>query len=249
MNINSTIFYVIIASLFMVSCTTLGAASIYIFKKQNDNLMHFMMSFAAGIMIAGSFFSLINPAIESCATKFDLLVFVGTGALLGFVFMILSEKIIANDNANSFSAKRLTLSITLHNIPEGMCVGVAFALAQNNPALITSAIALAIGIGIQNIPEGVSVAWPMYVSTKNKRKSFIQGFISAIVEPVGAVLAFLFANIFSTILPFLLTFAASCMFYVSCLELITESYKKNRLMSSFGLSIGFLCMMLLDILL
>ena len=248
MNIDFTLFgYLALCIFFTTSCTIIGATSVFFLKKESPKLESFCTGFAGGVMIAGSFFSLINPALELCPEKIGYkLGFIIGGLALGLVFMFVCEHVFLKEK-EAFSPKVMFLAITLHNIPEGMCIGVAFAMGGLGN--LAGAIALAIGIGIQNLPEGASVSLPMYSYCKDKKKAFRFGLISALVEPIGAILAFVFASVVSSVLPLLLCFAGSCMIFVVLTDLMPESCIENKKIATISMAIGFIIMTMLDLLL
>lgn len=211
-----------------------------------------MMSFASGIMISASFFSLINPAISYCEDlNMISYVWVGLGFLCGFAFMILCAKILEKNDSTPIadqSLKMLNLSMTLHNIPEGMSVGIAFALVgESAMSTLASVMALAIGIGIQNIPEGASISLPMYSAGTKKSKAFLTGMFSGIAEPISAVIAYLCCGLFHSAMPFILAFASANMIYVSLFELLPDSTTESKYLSATSFMLGFTIMMILDI--
>lgn len=245
-----------IASLFTFMITTFGAASVFLFKKYNKTLLDTFLSFSAGVMIAASFFSLINPAMEM-ANNLDLVPInvLVIGILGGTLLLFLGDKIFSRKMKITKEKKRTSLlvfSIVLHNIPEGMAIGVAFGsvIYGLDGATIGAAITLAIGIGIQNFPEGSAISLPLLGSGMSKRKSFIIGALSAIVEPISAVVGALLVLKVNIILPYLLAFAAGAMLYVVVEEIIPESQntEKKDLMA-FITILGFSLMMILDIVL
>ena len=247
MNIDYTLFtYLCIAITITTICTIVGAGAVFFLRKPKLKLSCVCIGFTAGVMLAGSFFSLILPAIELCPdnTRSKLLSII-IGLTAGFIFMILCDNPFKRHN--TFSPKMMFLAITLHNIPESMCMGLAFA--GNSAISLAGAIALAIGIGIQNIPEGASVSLPMLAYTKKKGVSFIFGVISALVEPIGAILAFFFASTITAVLPALLCFAGSCMIYVVLSDMTPHSVAINKPIATISMSIGFILMTLLDCLL
>lgn len=262
-NINPTIL-ALVATLFTYSVTALGSALVFLFKNVKKNVMDAMLGFAAGVMIAASFFSLLEPAMEM-AESLNMIswivAFLGffSGGLLLFigdkVFNHIDKRISKNKNEekSTKSFKRclmLIFSITLHNIPEGLAVGVAFGSTAYglNGATISSALLLAFGIGLQNFPEGTAVSVPLRREGMNRKKAFFWGQLSGIVEPISGVIGALLVLRIRTLLPFLLSFAAGAMIYVVIEELIPESQtnKKKDLMALFTL-IGFSIMMTLDI--
>lgn len=258
LNLNH-VFQALIATLFTFSVTALGAMIVIFFKKINKNFMDAMLGLSGGVMIAASFWSLLSPAIEM-ANSLNmiswLIVSIGffSGGLLLFIGDKLFDKIDKNKEKAS-SLKRclmLIFSITLHNIPEGMAVGIAFgSIAYGlEGATILSACVLALGIGIQNFPEGSAVSLPLRREGYSRLKSFLYGSISGIVEPIAGVLGALLVLKMRFLLPFLLSFAAGAMIYVVVEEIIPESQtnKKKDLMALFTI-LGFLIMMVLDVML
>ena len=220
--------------------------------------MDAMLGFSAGVMIAASFFSLITPALEMAKNlNINIPVVISLGFILGGTLLFIGDKIYdlidkGKDN-NKNSRKRcfmLISSITIHNIPEGLAIGVAFgSLAYNvTGSSILSAITLALGIGLQNFPEGSAVSLPLRREGYSRKKAFFYGQLSGIVEPISAVIGTILVLKIKTILPFLLAFAAGSMIYVVVEELIPESQTnpKKDLMAFFTL-FGFVLMMILDI--
>ncbi|HPE14706.1 MAG TPA: ZIP family metal transporter [Bacilli bacterium] len=250
----------LVATLFTWGITALGAALVFFFKKVNKTMMDAMLGFAAGVMIAASFWSLLSPAIDMaksmnmCAWLIAFVGFFGGGLLLFIgdkIFNIVDKSIRKGKNNNSLKrCLMLIFSITLHNIPEGLAVGVAFgSLAYNlDGATLLSACILALGIGLQNFPEGTAVSVPLRREGLSRGKAFFFGQLSGIVEPIAGILGALLAIKVRTMLPFLLSFAAGAMIYVVVQELIPESQtnKKKDIMALFTL-IGFSIMMILDV--
>lgn len=256
------IIQALLATLFTYSVTALGAALVYFFKKVNKNLMDGMLGFAGGVMVSASFFSLINPAI-TMAESLNLIpwVVVTIGFMFGGLLLFIGDKVydlyeirhpIKRNNKKESLKRSLMLmaSITLHNIPEGMAVGVAFGSVVYGieGATLTAAWTLALGIGLQNFPEGTAVSMPLRREGFSRNKSFFLGQLSGIVEPIAGVIAAILVIKIRLLLPFLLSFAAGAMIYVVVEELIPESQtnKKKDLMAIFTL-IGFSVMMILDI--
>lgn len=249
-----------LATLFTWSVTAIGASLVFFFKKIHKNLMDGMLGFAAGVMIAASFFSLIAPAI-TMAENLNLIpwlvTFIGffCGGLLLFIgdkiYDIYEKKHPVKDGTTNFKRVIMLISsITLHNIPEGMAVGVAFGSVVYglDGATLVAAWTLALGIGLQNFPEGTAVSMPLRREGMSRNKSFFLGQLSGIVEPIAGILGALLVMKMRILLPFLLAFAAGAMIYVVVEELIPESQtnKKKDLMALFTL-IGFSVMMILDI--
>lgn len=258
----SPILLALLATIFTYSVTLLGASLVFFFKNVKKNIMDAMLAIAAGVMIAASFFSLLNPATEMAINLKMipwLITFIGfiAGGLLLFIgdklFNHFNKKINKKEKKERNSFKRclmLIFSITLHNIPEGLAVGVAFgSIAYSlEGATLTSAMLIALGIGIQNFPEGTAVSVPLRREGISRKKAFFYGQLSGLVEPISGVLGALLVLKIRTLLPFLLSFAAGAMIYVVVEELIPESQtnKKKDLMSLFTI-IGFTIMMILDI--
>lgn len=220
--------------------TIIGALLVFFMKKEiNKKIEIIIYGFAAGVMMAALIWSLIIPAIESSSVipvVIGLVLGVGTFYLMDLYFN--KKKKINN----------LMVAITLHNIPEGMAVGVAFASYLVGGLSLAAAYALAIGIAIQNFPEGSVVSFPLLKQGFSKRKAFMYGFISAVFELLGTLVTLLFTNFVVVILPYMLSIAAGAMMYVIVVELIPESNDKSKL-NVIGFLIGFIIMMLLDVML
>ncbi|MBP3461119.1 MAG: ZIP family metal transporter [Bacilli bacterium] len=250
----------LIATLFTWGVTAMGASIVFFFKKVNKNVMDAMLGFSAGVMIAASFWSLLSPSIEMAENLNMiawLIAFLGffSGGLLLFigdkVFLIFDKKMKKVKKKSSFKRSlMLIISITLHNIPEGLAVGVAFGSLKYGLDGVTlgSCSLLALGIGLQNFPEGTAVSVPLRREGMSRKKSFFIGQLSGIVEPISGVIGALLVLKVRLLLPFLLAFAAGAMIYVVIEELIPESQtnKRKDLMALFSL-IGFSIMMILDV--
>ena len=250
----SPIILALIATLFTWFITTLGSAIVYFFKKVNKNILDLMLSLAAGVMIAASFFSLIAPSIEMAnALGMNKIIMPSIGFIWGGLLITIMDKIFSRKISNKKKrCMMLISSITLHNIPEGLAVGVAFGsiLYNLDGATLSNAIGLAIGIGIQNFPEGCAVSIPLRREGISRSKAFLYGSLSALVEPIAGVIGAILVLKVRIVLPFLLAFAAGAMIYVVVSELIPEceTNKHKNLISMFSL-IGFTIMMILDVLL
>jgi len=257
------ILQALIATLFTWFVTALGAALVFFFKTINRKVLDGMLGFAAGVMIAASYWSLLAPAIEM-AEESNLPAWIPatTGFLLGGLFLYIADKIIPHlhlgfpmeeaegPKTSWHRSILLVLAITLHNIPEGLAVGVAFgALASDLPsATLAGAVALALGIGIQNFPEGAAVSVPLRREGFSRLKSFWYGQASGIVEPIAGVLGAVSVILIKPILPYALAFAAGAMIYVVVEELIPESQlEKNTDIATLGAMGGFAVMMTLDV--
>ncbi len=259
----SAIVQSLLAGVFTWAVTALGAAFVFPFKRVSKKTLDSMMGFAAGVMIAASFWSLLDPAIQMSETIGGRpWVPAAVGFLSGGFFMLLIDNVLPHlhigepmEHAEgpSTSWRRsvlLVLAITIHNIPEGLAIGVAFgAVAAGIPsASVGGAIALALGIGIQNMPEGTSVSVPLRREGMSRRRAFYYGQLSGIVEPVAAVLGAAAVMLMRPILPYALSFAAGAMIFVVVEELIPESQRnENTDIATIGTLLGFAVMMMLDV--
>lgn len=246
--------------------TTLGSLMVFILKdKIEGRIQKTLIGFAAGVMLAASIWSLIIPSIEEAqfTHKFSWFPAV-VGFLLGMMFLLFLDSVIPHIHLNSKEVEGIEpkkkisketmfiFAVTLHNIPEGMAVGVvlAGAMGGNETLSFAGAIALAIGIAIQNFPEGAIISMPLNSSGFSKKKSFSCGVLSGVVEPLAALLTLLFADLISPILPYVLSFAAGAMIYVIVEELIPESqHGDHSNVATISFAIGFALMMILDIVL
>lgn len=255
------IFYTIFGCLIIFIATTIGAIFVYFIRADiNKKLSCIISGFSAGIMFAASIWSLIIPSI-SYAQSYGKLSFLPAviGIVVGCLLILLIDIIIlflnkkkTNINESSMKLKRFVIAFTLHNIPEGMAVGFAFgsALSTGSNLAFAGAIGLAIGIAIQNIPEGLAVALPVYKHTKNKHKGFLIGMLSGVVEPVFAFIGVLLASQVKILLPWFLAFSAGSMLFVSVEDLIPDAkYSESSHIGTWSFIVGFLVMMLLDVLL
>lgn len=243
--------------------TALGSACVFFMKgKLSEKVEKALSGFAAGVMVAASVWSLLIPAMEMAADDgMGKMAFIPAvvGFLLGILFLLLLDKIIphlhVNDEAEGpkvslAKSTMLILAVTLHNIPEGMAVGVVFAgmLAENEVITLMGAFALAIGIAIQNFPEGAIISMPVCAAGVGKKKAFLYGVCSGIVEPLGALLTIALSKYLLPAMPYLLSFAAGAMIYVVIEELIPESAQGNHSnIGTIGFAIGFAIMMALDV--
>lgn len=260
----SPVMQALIATLFTWGVTALGAALVFFFKKINQKVLDMMLGFAAGVMIAASFWSLLAPAIEMTPEVSNLPKWLPAliGFMAGGLFLALVDKLlphlhpgfpIEKAEGPPTSWRRsvlLVLAITLHNIPEGLAVGVAFgAVAYGLPsATIGAALALAIGIGLQNFPEGTAVSVPLRREGMARGKAFFYGQLSGVVEPIAGVLGALLVLSVQPILPFALAFAAGAMIFVVVEELIPESQLAgNTDLVTIATLVGFSVMMTLDV--
>ena len=242
--------------------TMLGAATVFLMKnKLNSKVEKILLGFASGVMVAASVWSLLIPSIEM-AEEQNVTAWMpaAVGFILGIVFLLVLDNLIPHlhlkgDKPEGIKSKlkkttMMVLAVTLHNIPEGMAVGVCFAgaIAQNSGITIAGAFALAIGIAIQNMPEGAIISMPLKSEGMSKKKAFFYGTLSGIVEPIGAVITLLITGTIQAVLPYLLSFAAGAMIYVVVEELIPESQDgEHSNIGTIGFAIGFLIMMILDV--
>lgn len=265
---DSHVLMALIATLGTWFVTALGAATVIFFKYPKAKTLNLMLGFASGVMIAASFWSLLQPAIDQAeiVSTVPAYVVVTIGFLFGAFFMWFSDKVVSfarkkanlaqgepNDRVNR--VMMLILSITLHNIPEGLAVGVAFGSIQNSGSAMENlmgAITVAIGIGLQNFPEGAAVSVPLRREGFSRRKSFFLGQASGLVEPIAGVVGASLVVYVETILPYALSFAAGAMILVAVHELIPECQSNQRSQPYFatmGIVAGFATMMLLDVML
>ena len=243
--------------------TSLGSAMVFFLKKRiAPKFEKMLLGFAAGVMIAASVWSLLIPSIDmSKGSSAPEWLAALVGFLAGIFFLLLLDTVIPHMHiesrtqegirTNSISKTTMMLfAVTLHNIPEGMSVGVAFAgaMMKDSGITATAAMALAIGIAIQNFPEGAIISLPLHAGGASRKKSCFLGIMSGVVEPIGAVLTVIFAGIAVPLLPYLLSFAAGAMIYVVTEELIPESQNgKHSNIGTIGVAIGFTLMMVLDV--
>ena len=254
--------YALVGTLFTAGMTAAGAAFVFLFRQRtSQKLQKVLLGFAAGVMIAASMWSLLIPAIEHAerAGGIGWLPAAG-GSALGIAFLLAMDALLPHFAPESFrgfherhTGRRtllLVLAVTLHNIPEGMAVGVSFAnaVSQDDCAQLTAAMALALGIGIQNFPEGAAIALPLRQEGFSRCRSFAIGAVSGIVEPIFSVLTVLLVGSIQPLLPWLLSFAAGAMLYVVVEELIPAcTDEQSRHTGTLGVMTGFLVMMILDV--
>ncbi|RRJ92264.1 ZIP family metal transporter [Paenimyroides tangerinum] len=251
------------ATVFTWAMTALGAATVFLVRNPSKKLLDGMLGFTGGVMIAASFWSLLAPAISmSPGEGFTKVMPAAIGFGLGALFLFGLDKVLPHLHLNHDENQKegiktpwqkttlLTLAITLHNIPEGLAVGVLFGgVAAGIPeATIAGSLTLAIGIGLQNLPEGLAVAFPLRRAGMSKRKSFMYGQSSALVEPIAAVVGALAVGFFTPILPYALAFAAGAMVFVVIEEVVPETQQGNNSdLATLGFIGGFICMMILDV--
>ena len=241
----------LIATTFTWALTALGALPVFFCKSVGKSAFSLMMSSAAGIMLASTFFSLLMPAMES-AENYAYLVLT-CGFILGGVLIIVTDIIsgklhMFTGNAKKRSCAIMCIAVTMHNIPEGLAIGVAFgALASGGGVGAVAAVMLAVGIGIQNFPEGMCVAFPLRANGMGRCKSFFIGQLSGAVEIVAGVIGALAVTFIRGILPWALSFSAGAMVAVVCSELIPESFAEGKVKATIGIIFGFAVMMILDV--
>ena len=262
----SPVLQALLATLFTWGVTALGASLVFFFKSINRKVLNGMLGFAAGVMIAASFWSLLAPAIEMAESgPTPAWLVAAIGFLSGCAFLFIVDKILPHLHQGLGGGKTegvktswqrsvlLVLAITLHNIPEGLAVGVAFGAAAYglSSASIAGAVVLAIGIGLQNFPEGAAVSIPLRREGLSRAKAFVYGQASGIVEPIAGVIGALAVISMQAILPYALAFAAGAMIYVVVEELIPEAQQGEKGahtdIATIGCLVGFAVMMILDV--
>ena len=241
--------------------TSLGAAMVFLLKKEiNPKIQKLLLGFASGVMIAASIWSLILPSVELAkeAKTIEWLP-AAVGFVAGMLVLLLLDSVIPHQHIESEvpeghkstlgKSKLLFLSVTLHNVPEGMAVGAVFAglLAAGQEISIAAAFSLSVGIALQNFPEGAIISMPLKAGGNGKGKAFLYGVFSGIVEPVAALITVLFSAVIMPVLPYLLSFAAGAMIYVVVEELIPESQSGDHSnIATIGVMLGFVIMMIMD---
>ncbi len=244
--------------------TMIGAACVFLMRKNMASLLQQALTgFAAGVMVAASVWSLLIPSIEMTGKEgLPSILPAAIGFVAGMMFLLLLDEMVPHQHIESDQSEgpkshlsrtsKLVFAVTLHNLPEGMAVGVALAAAleHNSYMPMAAAVALSIGIAIQNFPEGAIVSMPLHSAGNSRLKSFAIGTLSGIVEPIGAILTILLASLIIPILPYLLAFSAGAMMYVVVEELIPETQQGSHSnIGTIGFAAGFLLMMVLDVLL
>ncbi len=244
--------------------TTLGAACVFLIKdKMPEYVQKSLLGFASGVMVAASVWSLLIPSMNMTEKEGIISVLpAAIGFMAGMGFLLVLDMLVPHLHLNSKSPEgvssklsrttMLTFAVALHNLPEGMAVGVVLAgsIAAGAEVSVSAALALSVGIAIQNIPEGAIISMPMYSENRSKWRSFGIGALTGVIEPIGAILVILLASLMTSILPYLLAFAAGAMIYVVIEELIPEaSQGKHSNISTIGFALGFTLMMVLDVVL
>lgn len=254
--------YVLLGIMIPFIGTTLGAACVFFMKKEMKPLLQkALLGFASGVMVAAGVWSLLIPALDM-SEHMGKFAFVpaAVGFGVGMLFLLLMDKVTPHLHLKSIQPEgpkttlkkttMLVLAVTLHNIPEGMAVGVTFAglLAEGSPITLAGAFALAVGIAIQNFPEGAIISMPLRSEGAGKGKAFLYGMLSGIVEPLGALLTILLTSVTQPLLPYCLSFAAGAMLYVVVEELIPEASEgEHSNIGTIGFAVGFLIMMVMDV--
>jgi ZIP family zinc transporter len=258
-NLNSPVILALIGTGITFSATIIGAATVFLLKKQSkSHVQKTFLGFASGVMIAASVWSLLLPAIDMAEKQGSVKwIPAACGFTVGGMFLYLLDKLLPHLHAESINPEGikssfhrstlLVLAVTLHNIPEGMAVGLSFALASSSPASLPSAVILAIGMALQNLPEGAAISLPLRSEGLSKNKSFIIGALSGIVEPLAGLIGAILAITIINIMPFMLSFAAGAMIYVVVEELVPEAHSKHTNIGTLGAMVGFVLMMVLDI--
>ena len=256
------LFHIILGILIPFLGTTIGAGCVFFVQKEiKPVIQKMLLGFASGIMVAASVWSLLIPAMEMCESAGKLaFIPAAVGFSIGMLFLWMLDKLIPHlhmgsdtpegPKSNLKKTTMLVFAVTLHNLPEGMAVGVVFAglLTGSAPITVAGAFALTIGIAIQNFPEGAIISLPLHSEGQSKLRAFIMGTLSGVVEPIGALVTILCAKVLVPIVPYMLAFAAGAMIYVVVEELIPESAQgEHSDMGTMGFAVGFLIMMMLDV--
>ncbi len=257
----SPLFSTLLGTSFTYAMTCVGAFMVFLKKEPGPRLLDTALGFAAGVMIAASFWSLLNPAIEISHTLgLKPWLVSSTGFLSGALFLRLIDLLLPHLHlglplsqaegikSNLKKSTLLILAITIHNLPEGMAVGVSFGTTGLGESSFGSAIAMTLGIGIQNLPEGLAISLPLLKDNMSRGKAFFYGQLSGLVEPLGGIFGVLFVEMANPILPFVLSFAAGAMIYVVVEEVIPESQSRGHGdWATMGAIFGFTIMMILDV--
>ena len=241
--------YALVFSFLCFFLSSLGAGTVFFIKNFNSKLSAFMHAFAGGVMISSSIFSLILLAVDYCE-QFNMKDYIVLPVcfLLSFLCFLLIDLVSKNKN-QKINVPRLCLGIALHNIPEGMCIGFAFAFASviGTSGAFMSAVMIALGIGFQNVPEGSTVSFPLKSVGYSKKKAFWMSVLVSFVEVPSAIIAFLIGLNFMTILPYMLSIAAALMMLVATTELLPEAVQHNKKIAYVSVFMGLLIMMVLDL--
>lgn len=247
----------IIGILLPLAGTVLGSAFVFFMKKEiPDRLKKTLLGFASGVMVAAGVWSLLIPSIDMAG---ESIIPAAVGFLSGVAFLLLIDELTPHLHVGTQKTEglrsrlsrtaMLALAVTIHNLPEGMAVGVVFA-GESHGLTLSAAFAVSIGIALQNIPEGAIISMPMYAEGNSRMKSFLIGSLSGVVEPIGSVAILLLAGALGVALPYLLAFAAGAMMYVVVEELIPETAQGSHTnLSTIGFALGFVLMMVMDVML
>ncbi len=247
------IIYSLIAGIFTWLLTVIGSLMVYSIKFSNRNLIAVFLGFGAGVMVAASFFSLLIPAINFCTNlNYKTWLICIIGFVIGVFVILLIDYLLSKKeqlNVKNKNNTLMVLAVIIHNIPEGLAIGVAFGgiCIEGANSNLVSAIMLAVGIGLQNFPEGAAISIPLASTGMSKHKSFCIGALSAIVEPIAALLGALLVSVVRLALPLVLVVAASVMIFVVIDEIISESHTYHKRLTSIGFILGFVVMMALDL--
>lgn len=246
------LLYGLLAGIFTWFLTILGSLMVYSVNYKSNNLIAVFLGFGGGVMVAASFFSLITPAINYCEElNYQTWLICLIGFTLGVCIILLIDYLLGKYEINEENKNNtlMVLAVIIHNIPEGLAIGVAFGslnMGINGTSLV-SAIMLAVGIGLQNFPEGAAISIPLASTGSTKHKAFLIGSLSAIVEPVAAIIGVVLVTYVKLALPLVLVIAASIMIFVVIDEIISLSHKYHKRLTSIGFVIGFIIMMILDL--
>lgn len=244
------ILYSFLAGLFTFLLTTIGALTVFSIKGNNKKIIACMLGFGGGVMVSASFFSLLLPAISYCEIlNYKSWLICLIGFIIGVLIILLIDYILSKKEISSKNNKLKVLAVIIHNIPEGLAIGVAFGsilkgISINN---LLGAIMLTLGIGLQNFPEGAAISISLVTAGTKKFKSFLIGALSAVVEPICAVIGVVLVSLIELSLPFVLVIAAAIMIFVVIDDIISVSYTYNKRLFSIGFIIGFILMMVLDL--
>lgn len=257
--IHSPIILALIGTGITFLATSAGAATVFFVKADSGGkIQKTFLGFASGVMIAASVWSLLIPAMEMTKEQGGVeWLPAAAGFIAGGVFLFLLDKLLPHLHTDASKPEGmkskmprstlLVLAVTLHNIPEGMAVGLSFALASESPTALTGAFVLAIGMALQNLPEGAAISLPLRGEGFSRKKSFFYGMLSGVVEPIAGLLGVLLAVSIVNVMPFMLSFAAGAMIYVVVDELVPEAYSKHTNIGTLGAMAGFVLMMVMDV--
>lgn len=246
------LLYGLLAGIFTWFLTILGSLMVYSVNYKSNNLIAVFLGFGGGVMVAASFFSLITPAINYCEElNYQTWLICLIGFILGVCIILLIDLLLGKYEINEENKNNtlMVLAVIIHNIPEGLAIGVAFGslnMGIDGTSLV-SAIMLSVGIGLQNFPEGAAISIPLASTGSTKHKAFLIGSLSAIVEPIAAIIGVILVTYVKLALPLVLVIAASIMIFVVIDEIISLSHKYHKRLTSIGFVIGFIIMMILDL--